>query len=254
MTLCDINCDCGESYGNWTMGADEEVMPHITTANVACGFHAGDPVTMVRTIELAMAHDVRIGAHPGLPDLMGFGRRRMDITPEEAYCYVAYQAGALAGVLARFGRKLSHIKPHGALYQMLNERADLAEAVTRAIRDLCPEPTLYWPGPVAGRALPEAAKALGIQVIPEVYFDLGYDARGQLVLQRKKVALDLDDLKHRLTDYLATGEIVAVTGERVRIEAESVCVHGDGPNAVDVARAIRDVLACAARPAAAIAE
>lgn len=250
MTIQDINCDCGESFGNWTMGADEAVMPHISTANVACGFHAGDPATIARTVELAVAHGVSVGAHPGLPDLMGFGRRRMAITPEEAYCYVAYQAGALSGMLARHDRRLSHIKPHGVLYLMLNEEADLAEAVARAIRDLCPDPKLYWPAPIAGRALPEAATALGIRVIPEVYFDLDYDARGQLVLQRKKAALDLDDLKGRVAAYLATGEVVAVTGERVRIEAESICVHGDGPNAADVARTIREGLAPAAEAVA----
>jgi 5-oxoprolinase (ATP-hydrolysing) subunit A len=174
---------------------------------------------------------------------LGFGRRRMEITPEEAYGYVAYQAGALAGLLACRGRKLSHVKPHGVLYLMLNERTDLAEAVARAIVDVCPEPTLYWPAPVAGRALPEAAMALGVRVIPEVYFDLSYDAQAQLVLQRKKVALDLDDLARRLDDYLATGEIVAATGERIRLDAQSICVHGDGPNAAEVARTIRVAIA-----------
>ncbi|MEQ8965042.1 MAG: 5-oxoprolinase subunit PxpA [Azospirillaceae bacterium] len=238
----DINCDCGESFGNWRMGADAELMPAITTANVACGFHAGDPLTMLRTIDLAAANDVAVGAHPGLPDLMGFGRRRMQITPDEAYAYVTYQAGALAGMLATRGMALHHVKPHGALYLMLNEDADLAEAVVRAIIDVCPSPRLYWPAPVDGRALPEAARAAGVTLVREVYFDLEYDANASLVLQREKRPVDLEDMKRRLADYLATGEITATTGERLSMPAESLCVHGDGPNAPEVARTLREVL------------
>lgn len=247
----DINCDCGESYGNWSMGADETVLPHITTANVACGFHGGDPLTMERTVDLCARLDLAVGAHPGLPDLMGFGRRRMDISPEEAYAYVVYQAGALAGFLRAHGRTLHHVKPHGALYLMLNERADLAEAVVRAIRDVCPAPRLYWPAPVEGRALPEAARAAGIPVVREVYFDLRYDTDARLVLQRKKEPVDLDDLRVRLRDYLATGEIVTVDGTRLALAAESLCVHGDGPNAADVARTMREILSDDARTIAA---
>ena len=247
----DINCDCGESFGNWSMGADEDVLPHITTANVACGFHGGDPVTMEATVALAVRLGVAVGAHPGLPDLLGFGRRRMDISPEDAHAYVLYQAGALAAMLAAHGKRLNHVKPHGALYLMLNEREDLAEAVVKAIRTVCPEPRLYWPAPIEGRALPEAAKAAGIEVVREVYFDLRYDAEARLVLQRRKTAVDLDDLTARVTDYLATGEITAVTGERLAIAAESICVHGDGPNAADVARTLREMTAGRALPAAA---
>jgi UPF0271 protein len=247
----DINCDCGESFGNWTMGADDDLLPHITTANVACGFHAGDPLTMVRTVDLAVRLGVAVGAHPGLPDLMGFGRRRMDITPDEAYAYVTYQAGGLAAMLARHGTSLHHVKPHGALYLMLNEREDLARAVVRAIRDVMPSPRLYWPAPVVGRALPELAAAAGIPVIREVYFDLEYSRDGDLVLQRKKQALDLDVLQRRLVDYLDTGQITAITGERVPMAAESICVHGDGPNAADVAATVRSLLEAADRTVAA---
>ncbi len=247
----DINCDCGESYGNWRMGADEALLPLITTANVACGFHAGDPVTMLRTVELAVENGVSVGAHPGLPDLMGFGRRRMQISPEEAYAYVAYQAGGLAGVLSRFGRTLNHIKPHGALYLMLNEDRALADAVVKAIVDVCPAPKLYWPAPIAGRALPEAATEAGIPVVREVYFDLQYDRDANLVLQRQKGAVDIADLRRRLETYLSTGEIVATTGERLKLEAESICVHGDGPNAAEIASTVRDVLAARDAPVAA---
>lgn len=239
----DINCDCGESYGNWRMGADEDLLPLITTANVACGFHAGDPMTMRRTVATAVEHGVAIGAHPGLPDLMGFGRRRMSISPDEAYAYVAYQAGALAGLLAGHGVALNHVKPHGALYVMLNEDAALAAAVVQAILDVCPAPKLYWPAPLEGRALPEAAQAAGIAVVREVYFDLDYDRDANLVLQREKRPVDLADLVRRLESYLANGEIVACTGERLKLAAESICIHGDGPNAVDIARTVRKTLA-----------
>lgn len=239
----DINSDCGESFGNWRMGADEALIPHITTANVACGFHAGDPLVMKQTVDLALANNVVVGAHPGLPDLLGFGRRRLAITPDEAYAYVVYQAGALSAILAAGGAALHHVKPHGILYTMLNEEADLAEAVARAICDVCPEPKLYWPAPLDDHALPDAARAAGIEVVGEVYFDLRYDRDGRLVLERQKLAVDLDDLRDRLSDYLKTGEVTAVTGERLAIPAGSICVHGDGPNAADVTRTLCAVLA-----------
>lgn len=254
MRMMDINCDCGESFGNWSMGADEDVLPFVTTANVACGFHGGDPATMERTVALAHRLAVAVGAHPGLPDLLGFGRRRMDITPDDAYAYVVYQAGALAAFLKPHGMRLNHVKPHGALYLMLNEREDLADAVARAVIDVCPEARMYWPAPIEGRAMPEAARAHGIRVVGEVYFDLRYDADRRLVLERKKRPLDLDDLRTRVADYLATGEITAITGERLRIEADSICVHGDGPNAADVARTIRDMVRGEGRLVAAAAE
>ncbi|MEQ8697091.1 MAG: 5-oxoprolinase subunit PxpA, partial [Bauldia litoralis] len=149
----DINCDCGESFGNWSMGADEALMPLITTANVACGFHGGDPLVMQRTVADAHRNGVAVGAHPGLPDLVGFGRRRMDISPAEAYAAVVYQVGALKGFLAPLGMTLHHVKPHGALYGMLNDQDDLAAAVAEAIRDTCPSPLLYWPAPVERHAL-----------------------------------------------------------------------------------------------------
>jgi UPF0271 protein len=238
----DINSDCGESFGNWKMGADEDLLPLITTANVACGYHAGDPATMLRTVRLAEENGVAVGSHPGLPDLMGFGRRRMAITPEEAYAYVHYQTGALRSLLEARGLALHHVKPHGALYLMLYDDDELAAAVAQAIDEACPAPMLYYPAPTAQQALPKAAAKRGIRVIGEVYFDLPYDRTGKLVLERKKKALDLDDLRRRVRDYITTGEVTAITGERVRIPAESICVHGDGPNAVEVVRTVRAVL------------
>jgi UPF0271 protein len=243
MRTIDINCDCGESYGNWSLGRDSEIVPHVTTANVACGFHAGDPMTMLRTIELARQGGTKVGAHPGLPDLLGFGRRRMAINPEEAYAYVLYQAGALRALLEARGMVLNHVKPHGALYLMLNDEADLAEAVARAICAVCPVPRLYWPAPVAGLALPEAARRAGIEVVPEVYFDLEYDDQGRLILQRQKSVIDLAMVRGRVLEFVRTGRVTTVSGAKLAIEARSICVHGDGPNAPELLATVRQVIA-----------
>lgn len=238
----DINCDCGESFGNWSMGADDALMPMITTANVACGFHGGDPLVMQKTVALARDNGVAVGAHPGLPDLVGFGRRRMKISPDDAYAMVVYQAGALKAFLEAVGMTLHHVKPHGALYSMLNEEDDLAEAVTAAIRDVCPKPLLYWPCPVEKHALPRAAMKAGIPVVGEVYFDLGYSDAADLVVERKKSAKDLDDIRDRVRRYLDDGTILSVSGKPIRLDGQTICIHGDGPNAVAIAETVRSVL------------
>lgn len=239
----DINCDCGESFGNWPMGADDAIMPLITTANVACGFHGGDPMVMRQTVALAQENGVAVGAHPGLPDLVGFGRRRMDISPDEAYALVVYQVGALNAFLQAKGMTLHHVKPHGALYVMLHDQEEVAAAVAEAIRDTCPAPLLYWPAPVEMHALPRAARRLGIDVVGEVYFDLAYSDEAKLIVERKKTAKDLGEVARRLRRYLAEGVVEAQSGKAIRLDAETVCVHGDGPNSVDIARTIRAVLA-----------
>lgn len=179
----DINCDMGESFGNWQMGNDAGMMPLITTANVACGFHAGDPVTLLNTCKLAGQHGVVVGSHPGLPDLLGFGRRAMNITPEDAYAYVVYQTGALQAALRANGMKLHHIKPHGAFYSVLRTNEALAEAVADAIVAIADQPMLYWPAPTDA-AMPVAARKRGIRVVGEIYPDLTYAPDGSLVLQR----------------------------------------------------------------------
>lgn len=234
----DINIDCGESFGNWVMGADEALMPHITTANVACGFHAGDPMTMLKTVRLAKDNDVAVGAHPGLPDLLGFGRRVMAISPEELYAYVLFQAGALQGVLDAHGMSLHHVKPHGALYTMLNTDEGLGEAFARAVIDLCPAPMIYYPAPVDRHAVTRIAADMGIDVVPELYFDLPYDDDGTLILKRSNEGADLDDTRHRLIEFLKTGEVISVNGKRVSMPARSICLHGDGPNATELAKVI----------------
>jgi UPF0271 protein len=243
MTTIDINCDCGESFGNWPMGADEAIMPLITTANVACGFHGGDPLVMRKSVALAAENNVAVGAHPGLPDLAGFGRRKMDVTPDDAYAMVVYQVGALKAFLEARGMALHHVKPHGALYVMLHDQEEVAAAVAEAIRDTCPAPLLYWPAPVEQHALPRAARTLGIEVIGEVYFDLAYSDEAKLIVERKKTAKGLDDVARRLRRYLGEGVVESTSGKAIPITAETICVHGDGPNPVEIASTIRRVLA-----------
>lgn len=237
----DINCDMGESFGNWRMGNDAGMMPIITTANVACGFHASDPVTMLETVKLAKARDIQIGAHPGLPDLLGFGRRAMNITPDDAYAYVVYQVGALQATLHVLGLKLHHIKPHGAFYSVLGMHEDLAEAVARAIAELSDDPMLYWPAPTSA-ALPRAAKKRGIRVVGEIYPDLSYAQDGSLILQRTKHLTDVTFAAAQVQRYVETGKVETVDGSLIELDAESICVHGDGPNGVEVATAVRDRL------------
>lgn len=235
----DVNCDLGESFGNWQMGNDPEVLSQISTANVACGFHGGDPLTMVRTVEQAVARDVAIGAHPGLPDLLGFGRRVMHISAEDAHAYVLYQAGALGAIARAYGRELHHVKPHGALYVMLNDRDDLAVAVCEAVEKVMESPRMYWPAGAEDAALVRAARERDFLVVFEFYPDLRYASTGRLVLERHKVAVDPSVAVERLARFLNEGIAETVDGGFIGLEAESVCIHGDGPNALEVTTALR---------------
>lgn len=216
-------------------------MPHITTANVACGFHASDPVTMINTVKLAKQHGIAVGSHPGLPDLLGFGRRAMNITAEDAYAYVVYQVGALQASLAVEGMKLHHIKPHGAFYSVLKANEELAEAVAEGILKLSDAPMLYWPAPTTA-ALPTACKKRGIRVVGEIYPDLQYAADGSLVIQRHKHETDVAFAASQVECYVKTGKVQAMDGSLVTLDAESLCIHGDGPNCVEVAVAIQNRL------------
>lgn len=234
----DINADLGESLGNWRMGNDEALIPQITSANVACGFHASDPVTMLRTVKTAHEHGVAIGAHPGLPDLIGFGRRTMSLSGEEMYAAFAYQIGALQGVLKACGLTLHHVKPHGVLPAMLRDSEELGVAAAEALVDLG-RPLVYFPAPVDRGAFLLAAKERGIPVAGEIYPDLSYTPEGRVVVQRQKRATDLDEAAAQVRRFLSDGCVLAEDGSEVPMEAESICVHGDGPNAADVARAVR---------------
>ncbi len=238
MRTIDISSDLGESFGNWRMGNDEALVPEITSANVACGFHASDPVTMIQTVAICKQHGVAVGSHPGLPDLLGFGRRPMQITPEDCYAYVLYQTGALQAVLAAEGMHVHHLKPHGAFYSILREDEALAGAFCEAALALMPEPVIYWP---EGHdlALPRAARERGIRVVMEVYVDLDYGAGGELVLQRAKHLTDIEKASAQVRRFLEQGMVQAIDGSLIPLEAESICVHGDGPNSAELARALR---------------
>ncbi len=238
----DINCDMGESFGNWRMGNDVDMMPFITTANVACGFHASDPVTMLETVKLAAAHGIAVGSHPGLPDLLGFGRRAMNITPADAHAYVVYQTGALMAALRVHALQLHHIKPHGAFYSVLRTDEALAAAVAEAMIQITDSPMLYWPAPLDA-ALPAAARRVGIRVVGEIYPDLQYAPDGALVLQRAKHETDTVFAAAQVKRYVETGKVEAIDGSLLTLDAESICIHGDGPNAAAVGEAVRNALA-----------
>ena len=238
----DINCDLGESYGNWRLGSDEEIMPLVSSANIACGFHGGDPLVMARSVALARTHGVAAGAHPGYPDLLGFGRREFRLAPDEAAAYIRYQTGALRAFLEVEGLPLHHIKPHGALPFYLRKDDSVAAAVADAVAGFGPDVLFYFPAPLTGVALCEELRERGVRVIGEVYPDLVYGADGHIVLERDKRETDVEFAARQVSRFLADGAVESEDGGMVPIEAESICVHGDGPNAVAVAAAVRSAV------------
>ncbi len=251
MKRLDINCDMGESFGNWVMGDDANVMTRISTANVACGFHAGDPVTMMRTVEFAKASKVAVGAHPGVPDLLGFGRRVMSLTTDDVYSYVAYQVGALGAFLRAQGMRMNHVKPHGAMFHLLRDLEN-AKAALDAIMDTEPGAALYWPGPMGREPVTRIAAERGFKVITEVYPDLNYTSDGSLIVERKKKPVAPELVYERVCQVLQDGRLRTEDGTVIPMRVDSVCVHGDGPNALEVLdgvhRAASDcgyVIACA---------
>lgn len=237
----DLNSDIGESVGNGSADSDEAVLDHVTSANIACGFHAGDPVTMRRTVEAAAARGVAIGAHPSLPDLQGFGRREMRITPAETQALVVYQIGALAAFAHAAGTRLTHVKPHGALYNMAARDAALAAAIAQAVADV--DGGLILVG-LAGSELPAAGQRLGLRVAHEAFADRRYEADGRLS-PRGETGAVIDDIDTAIAQAIAIatrGEATARTGETLRITADTVCVHGDRPDAAEFACRLRSAL------------
>ena len=237
----DLNCDLGESFGAYTLGHDELVMPHVTSANLACGFHAGDPSVMRDTVGLAVQHGVAIGAHPGFSDLVGFGRRELQATPQEVEDLVAYQIGALAGVAAAAGARLRHVKPHGALYNMAARDQGLADAIARAT--LAVDRHLVLVG-LSGSSLLEAGRNVGLAVASEVFADRAYDANGALVSRSRRGAVLTEpaEVVERALHMVREGAVVAATGERVDLRADTICVHGDTSGAADLAGRLRSAL------------
>jgi UPF0271 protein len=233
-----INCDMGESFGLYKLGDDEGMMPFISEANVACGFHGSDPNHMRKTVELAKRHNVNVGAHFSFPDLQGFGRREMKIEREELANIITYQVGALVGFLDMAGMKLSHLKPHGALYGMAAKQVPIAQAVA--------DVGVHYKVPVYGMASTlheEIYTARGLEFRAEFYADLYYDDDGGLIITREHQAVDPQDAAARSLRAYEEGLTRSISGVDIAVKAEVVCVHSDTPNAIDVAKAVFEILA-----------
>jgi 5-oxoprolinase (ATP-hydrolysing) subunit A len=233
-----INCDMGESFGLYKIGDDEGMMPHITIANVACGFHASDPTVMARTVRLAKRHKVWVGAHPSLPDLQGFGRREMKIGPEELTDCIVYQVGALKGFLEREGMDLFHIKPHGSLYGMAAKSQEVAKAVADAAK-VFNVPVLG----MAGTLHEQVYTAAGLEFISEYYADLDYADDGTVIITREHQAVDPKRAAEGAVRAVKEGVAKSVSGNKVHVRADCICVHSDTPNAVEVAQAVKAAVA-----------
>src|SRR4051795_13349607 len=232
-----LNCDMGESYGMWTLGDDEAVMPHIALANVACGFHGGDPTVMRATVASAKANGVKVGAHPSYPDLQGFGRRAMTMDPGELTAAILYQTGALKAFLDAEGMPLSHIKPHGALYGV----AARDEAVAHAVADAAEAYGVPVLG-MAGTKHEEVYSGRGLTFLAEYYADLDYDDEGGLIITRTHVAYDSAQVAERVERVMREGVAVSASGREIPMRADLVCVHSDTPGAAELAKAVAEVL------------
>jgi len=232
-----LNCDMGESYGNWRFGDDAGIMPFVDCANIACGFHAGDPMTMRRAVDLAIQHGKKIGAHPSLPDREGFGRRELRLTPDELRAAFIYQIGALCGFLHAAGAPLNHVKPHGIIYGMTARDLALATAMAEAAKAF--DVPLFG---MAGSLHEQAAKAVGAAFVGEFFADLSYGPAGELIIPRTHSAVDVEKAAARLERAVREGKVEAVDGTLLDVSFETVCVHSDPPNARDVAAGMRRVL------------
>ena len=235
----DFNCDMGESFGMYKMGLDEEVIKHITSANIACGFHAGDPNWMRTTVKLAEEHGVAIGAHPSFPDLSGFGRRAMNASALEVKNDVIYQMGALQAFTG--AKRLQHVKPHGAMYNMAVDDQDLATAICEAVLEVDPYIVLLA---LAGSQWISVAEDLGLRVGREIFADRALNTDGTLVSRSKEgsVIHDIQEVVDRSLRMVTEGKAVAISGEVIEVEADSLCLHGDTPGAVDMAQALKQAL------------
>lgn len=240
----DLNSDVGESFGNYVLGMDEDVIPLISSANIACGFHAGDPQVMRRTVRLALDNGVGPGAHPGFPDLMGFGRRNMDVTAEEIHDYVTYQVGALTAFVNAQGGKLQHVKPHGALYTMAVFAPWIWQTVAEAIAAIDRDLILFVLGGSNRDDLKAMGRRVGIRVACEFFADRAYDTDGSLVPRREAGAVikDHDVAAARVLKMVTEGRVVCINGEEIPLSGDTVCVHGDNPSALALVRRIRETL------------
>lgn len=235
----DINCDMGESYGNFKVGNDEAIFPYITSCNIACGFHGGDPLYIEQTIKAAIHHKVRIGAHPSYPDLQGFGRRRMQIATDELKAIIKYQIAVIQALSESLGGKLSYIKPHGALYNTMADNEKEALTVIQAIQEFNPNLALMG---LAGSLVEEIAQQENIQFIAEAFADRRYNKEGKLVSrsQAKAVISNPEDAKKQVNSITQKQEVETIEGALIKISAQSICVHGDNPAVLEILKALHN--------------
>lgn len=238
MYQVDLNCDLGESFGAYTLGMDEAMLPYVTSVNIACGFHAGDPAVMRKTVALAARHGVSIGAHPGLPDLVGFGRRQMAVSAQEAYDMTVYQIGALATFVKAEGAVLRHVKPHGALYNMAAKSKALSEAIAQAIFQVDQALILFG---LSGSELVAAGERIGLRTAHEVFADRTYQADGSLTPRQQPDAMisSEEESVHQVIRMVKEGKVLSRQGQDIAVRADTVCIHGDGSHALDFVKTLR---------------
>lgn len=238
----DLNSDLGESYGAYKIGMDEEVIKLVSSANVACGFHASDPMVMQKTVAAAKSSGIGIGAHPGFPDLLGFGRRNMVISPKEAYAYVTYQLGALNAFCVQQGVKIQHVKPHGALYNMAGKDYELSKGICQAIYDFDPDIILLG---LSGSQMINAGRDIGLKCANEFFADRAYEDDGSLRARSKEGSMVTDEKEaiERVVKVLKTGYVTTYSGNELELKIDSICVHGDNAHALEFVRSIRERLA-----------
>lgn len=239
MLKIDVNADMGESFGRYILGNDEALMKHITSANVATSFHAGDPLVMLKTVEWAKENNVAIGAHIGLPDRQGFGRRMMDITPDELRSDMLYQLGALDAMLKVKDMKMQHIKPHGILYRMTSENEKYIDTFLNTVKEYNPNLYIMLPSntPAFKRGL-----EMGLKMAGEALIDLSYDEEGNWIIERNKAARGLEEVASRALSVAKEKKIATISGNMIDMDAISLCIHGDAPNAIEEAMIVKEVL------------
>lgn len=238
----DLNSDLGESFGAYKIGNDEKIIPLITSANIACGYHAGDPLVMDKTLSLCKENGTSIGAHPGFPDLMGFGRRQLNASPKEVEAYVTYQIGALDAFCRKYGLKMNHVKPHGALYNMAVKNKDYAIAIVNAVKSF--DSSIKLLAPFGSQMIVQAEKQ-GLDFACEIFADRAYESDGSLVARTKEGAMitDENEAVERVLTMITDGRVKAINGEIISIKADSVCVHGDGAKALAFVEKLRNAFA-----------
>ncbi len=243
MLQIDLNSDMGESFGNYTLGDDEQMLDYVTSANIACGFHAGDPVVMARTVKLAASKGVAVGAHPSYPDLQGFGRRKMDMTPDEIEALILYQVGALAAFAHSLKAELTHVKAHGMLYNTAALEAPLSRAIARGIANFSKDLTMVCLA--TSQIMQEEGQKAGLRIAREAFADRAYNPDGNLASRKlpNTVFSDPNQAVEQVLSLVKKGEIKAVDGSTVKLQADTICIHGDGPAALPIARALKARLA-----------